>query len=384
MRYDVVVVGTGPAGSTAAYHLARAGVRVALVERETLPRHKTCGGGLVPRAIRWLPADIAPVVEHECRAVAVGLHPQDWSFVCRRADPIIRMTRRAPLDQLLARAAVDAGAELLAPWKAGAVVRQSGQVRLETDRGPLDASAVIAADGATGAVSGAAGWAAGRRAAPALEIEAYVDSATLARFGECARVDFGISRRGYAWVFPKTDHLSIGVLSTARGKVALGAAIEAYLHHLGIVPRGTVRHGYVIPLRPERPPFTRGRVMVVGDAAGLADPLTAEGISYAALSGRLAAQALIDAQLDAARAGPAYDAALRRHVLPDLRAARILARVVYGPVPLQAVAYRVLGRALANAITDVAFGEGSYARSLARRLAGLGRAQTEAPRRDQR
>jgi geranylgeranyl reductase family protein len=376
VRYDVVVVGTGPAGSTAAYHLARAGLRVALVEREALPRHKTCGGGLVPRAVRWLPVDVTPVVEHECRAVAVGLLPRGSSFVCRRAEPIIRMTSRAALDHLLAGAAAAAGAELLAPWRAGAVVHQPGQVRLETDRGPLDASAIIAADGATGAVSGAAGWAAGRRPVPALEIEAQVDSATFARFRECARVDFGIPRRGYAWVFPKADHLSIGVLSTTRGKVALGSALETYLHYLGIVPRGATRHGYVIPLRPERPPFMRGRVMVVGDAAGLADPLTAEGISYAALSGRLAAQALIDAQLDEGRAGQIYDAALRRLVLPELRAARLLARVVYGPPPLQAAAYRTLGRSLANAITDVAFGEGSYARSLARHLPGLGRHRT--------
>lgn len=373
MRYDVVVVGTGPAGSTTAYHLARAGLRVALVEREALPRHKTCGGGVVPRAVRWLPADITPVVEHECRAVAVGLLPQGWSFVCRRADPIIRMTRRAPLDQLLAGAAVGAGAELLAPCRLGALVHQPGGLRLESDRGPLDASVVVAADGATGAVSGAAGWTAGRRAAPALEIEAQVDGATLARFGGCARVDFGIPRQGYAWVFPKADHLSVGVLSTTRGKVALGSALETYLHHVGIVPRSAARHGYVIPLRPERPPFMRGRVMVVGDAAGLADPVTAEGISYAALSGRLAAEALIGAQLDEARAGAAYDTALRRHVLPELRAARMLARLVYGPSPLQAAAYRTIGRSLANAITDVAFGEGSYARSLARRLIGFGR-----------
>jgi geranylgeranyl reductase family protein len=368
VRYDVVVVGTGPAGSTAAYHLARAGLRIALVEREALPRHKTCGGGIVPRAVRWLPTDIAPVVERECRTVAVGLFPRGWSIVCRRAEPIIRTTRRAPLDHLLARAAADAGAELLAPWHVQGVVHQPNQVRLETDRGALDAGVVVAADGATGAVSGAAGWAAGRRAVPALEIEAQVDDATLARFVACARVDFGIPRRGYAWVFPKADHLTIGVLSTTRGKVALGSALETYLEHLGIVPRRAVRHGYVIPLRPERPPFMRGRVMVVGDAAGLADPITAEGISFAALSGRLAAQAIIAGQLDEARVGAAYEDALRRDILPELRAARILARVIYGPLPLQAAAYRTLGRALANAITDVAFGEGSYARSLARRL----------------
>jgi geranylgeranyl reductase family protein len=371
VRHDVIVVGTGPAGSTAAYHLAQAGVQVALVEREALPRHKTCGGGIVPRAARWLPTDIGPAVERECRAVAVGLVTRGWTFVCRRAEPIIRMTRRAPLDHLLAQAAAAAGADLLAPCRVRALARGAGQIRLDTERGPLDAAFVIAADGATGTVARAAGWGAGRRAAPALEIEAQVDDATLAGSAACARIDFGIPRRGYAWVFPKADHLSIGVLSTSRGKVALGPALEAYLKHLGIVPRRATRHGYVIPMRPEPPPFVRGRVMVAGDAAGLADPITAEGISYAALSGRLAARALIDGGMDEARVAAAYDAALQREILRELHAARLLARLVYGPPPLQTAAYRTVGRRLAEALTDVAFGEASYTRALARRLLGF-------------
>jgi geranylgeranyl reductase family protein len=368
MPYDVVVVGTGPAGSTAALRLAQGGARVALLERDALPRHKTCGGGIVPRAARWLATDITPVVERECRAVTVGLVTQGRSFTCRRDTPIIRMTRRAPLDHLLARAAEDAGAELIAPCRVRGVTRQGSGMQVDTDRGPLTAAFVVAADGATGTVSASRGWAAGRRAAPALEIEAQVDDPTLARFDGCARIDFGLPPRGYAWVFPKADHLSVGVLSTARGRVALGAALEAYLKRLGIAPRQVARHGYVIPLRPERPPFLRNRVMVVGDAAGLADPITAEGISYAALSGRLAAQALLDGELDEARAGPAYDGALRRTVLRELRAARLLARLVYSAAPIQAAAYRILGRRLAEALTDVAFGEGSYARAVTRWL----------------
>jgi geranylgeranyl reductase family protein len=368
MRYDVIVVGTGPAGSTAAWHLARAGVRVALVERDPLPRHKTCGGGLVPRAVRWLAADVAPVVERECRAVEIGLVSIGRSFVCRRAEPLIRMTRRAPLDHLLALAAADAGAELLAPCPVRHIAREPAAVRLDTERGPLTAAVVLAADGATGAISTAAGWAAGRQAIPALEIEAQVDDATLARFADRARIDFGLPPRGYAWVFPKADHLSIGVLSTARGRVPLAGALERYLRYVGIAPRHAARHGYVIPLRPVRPPFMRGRVIVAGDAAGLADPITAEGISYAALSGRLAAAALIEGALDEARAAPPYEAALRTRILSELRAARLLARIVYGPAPLQAAVYRLLGPRLADAVADVVFGEGSYGQALARRL----------------
>jgi geranylgeranyl reductase family protein len=360
MRYDVAVVGAGPAGSTAAFHLARAGLRVALLEREPVPRYKTCGGGLVGRAIRWLPGPVAPAVERVCREIVVGLAPRGLAFSCRRPDPLITMTMRSALDALLARSAAEAGAELLAPCAVTSVEPGGDGVRLGTPRGPLHAEFVVGADGATGTVARAAGWDARRHAIPAIEVEARVDDATLARLGQAARFDFGVPPRGYAWVFPKAGHLSIGVLTTRRGSHDLARSLWQYLAQLGIRPLHVERHGYVIPTRRANGPLARGRLLAVGDAAGLADPLTAEGISFAALSGRLAARALVRGGLDQARTRDRYERAVARHILPELRAAGVLARFVYGPPPVQNAVYRTLGPRLAAAVADVAAGTRSW------------------------
>lgn len=367
MTYDVAVVGAGPAGSTAAFHLARAGLRVALVEREALPRYKTCGGGLVARALDWLPTPVTAVTDRVCHEVVVGLLPRRLTFRCRRDRPLVTMTMRAPLDRLLAETAAAAGARLMEACPVTGLDPDGAGVRLATPAGGLRATFVVAADGVTGPVSRAAGWDARRHAVPALELEAEVDDATLARFADAARFDFGLPARGYAWVFPKARHLSVGVLSMRRGARNLGGALTAYLARLDIRPRRATRHGYVIPVRPPAGGLVRGRLLAVGDAAGLADPLTAEGISFAALSGRLAADALADARLDPGETRRRYERAVATRIRPELRGGALLARVVYGPRVVQEATYRGLGRRLAELVADVASGVRSYRRPLGRR-----------------
>jgi len=366
MTYDVVVVGAGPAGSTAAFHLAQAGLRVALVERERIPRYKTCGGGLVARALRWLPAPVAPVTERVCHEIVVGLLPRGLTFTCRRPDALVTMTMRPALDRLLTETAAAAGVDVFASCPVTAVEPGDAGVRLRTAAGPLRAGFVVGADGATGLVSRVAGWDTRRAAIPALELEAEVDDATMARRSGAARFDFGLPRRGYAWVFPKATHLSIGVLSTRRGARDLSGALAAYLEYLDIRPRRATRHGYVIPVRRAESPLVRRRLLAVGDAAGLADPLTAEGISFAALSGRLAADALVAGGLDESRVRARYERAVAARIRPELRAAGVLARFIYGPRPIQETVYRAVGARLADAVADVASGVRTYRTALTR------------------
>lgn len=362
---DVAVVGAGPAGATAAHLLAEAGVRVALLEKAPLPRAKTCGGGIVGRAAQWLAADITPAVEHTCSTATVSLRGEQV-VSCHRETPLIRMTMRAALDALLAEAAARAGADLRTPCRVTAMATTERAVRLTTDRGTVDAGFVICADGATSSVARKAGWAPAHSAVPALEMEAEVDDATLRHFHQSARFDFGLPPDGYAWVFPKASHLSIGVLSTRRGSINLRAVLASYLRLLEIAPlRGDVS-GAVIPIRPVRGPWMRNRVLVVGDAAGFVDPLLAEGISAAAMSGRLAAAAITENDLHHANTVRAYQAKLRSTLLPELRSAARLSRLVYAPRPVQAAVYRSFAPALAEALADVVAGLATYRQALAR------------------
>lgn len=371
---DVAVVGAGPAGATAALHLARGGLKVALVEQEPLPRYKTCGGGLVPRALRHLPADVQRVIERTCPTAELHLLDADRHFSVTRSPSIIAMTMRARLDFQLTCCATAAGAELVAPCRVTGVASEHGRVRLETDRGPLTAAVVIAADGATSDVARRAGFGDGRHLAPALEYEITVDDATWSRYAAVARFDIGIVPHGYAWVFPKAAHLSVGVLSTRRGKIDLHRHLADYLRTLGVAPKTCERHGFVIPVRPRRGPLARGRVMLVGDAAGFADPVTGEGISFAAASGAIAAAVIVRCGLDDERIRRAYQTDLARSVLPELTVARALARLLYDYPQLRTFVFRRAGQRLVEAITDVSRGVRTYRGSLggwARSLAFL-------------
>ncbi|HYU89809.1 MAG TPA: geranylgeranyl reductase family protein [Gemmatimonadales bacterium] len=360
--FDVAVVGAGPAGATAALTLARRGLSVALLERDRLPRYKTCGGGLVGRALPLLPPDVERVLERRCGEADLHLLDANQRYRATRdplGPPIMAMTMRDRLDHVLASAAAAAGAALRAPCTVSGVSLEQRHVRLDTDTGPVTAAFVIAADGATGEVARLAGWEDGRHLIPALEYEVCVDDATLDRFARVPRFDVGIVPHGYAWVFPKTTHLSVGVLTTHRGAINLHRQLEGYLRVIRLAPQSMERHGFVIPVRPRAGPLARARMLLVGDAAGLADPVTAEGISLAARSGRLAADAIIASQLDPGRACAGYDTALRP-MLAELRVARTLARLLYEYPRARRWMFQRVGQRLVEAITDVFMGARTY------------------------
>jgi geranylgeranyl reductase family protein len=358
--FDVAVVGSGPAGATASRMLAERGLKVVLLEREALPRYKTCGGGLVARAFELLPKEVNGVIERNCDVAELHLLDRDLHFRAARRTRVVAMTMRDRLDHLLATAAVTAGAELRAPCRVTGVHHQRDGIRLDTDGGPVRAGFVIAADGVNSDVARLAGWRDGRHLVPALEYEVQVDDAALDRFARAPRFDVGLVPRGYAWVFPKATHLSVGVLTVHRGAINLHHHLGEYLRAIGLVPRSIERHGFVIPIRPRAGPLAQGRVLLTGDAAGLADPLTAEGISLAAQSGRLAAEAIHG---EPGRVRATY-AALLRPMLADLRVGRWLAHLLYDHPRARVWIFRRLGQRLVDAITDVFLGERTYRGSL--------------------
>ena len=356
--YDVAVVGAGPAGATAARVLARAGKRVALIEKETLPRYKTCGGGVVGRAFGMLPPDVRIPVEHPCLRAEANFLESGLSFRVERERAIVSMTMRADLDRALAEAAVAAGAELLAPCELRDLAQDGAGVALDTTCGTIRASWVVGADGALSAVARRAGWTHPLGAIPALEAELRVPADVHARFAGVARFDFEAMQAGYGWIFPKREHLSCGILTTERGSGGLRAALERYLARVGLpLPLATDLHGYVIPVKPRRGGFVRGRVLLAGDAAGLADPLTGEGISIGIWSGLLAAKSLARAAPDPSE----YVRSLRRELLPELRIARALGWVTYRRPKLARSLLRRRGRVFTERLTDVFLGERTYA-----------------------
>ncbi len=360
--WDAVVVGAGPAGALAAHDLARAGARVALLEREKLPRHKTCGGGIVWRARRALPIELpASAIERECVEAELRFSDRGRGWRVRGDAPLVTLVMRDAFDAALASAAAAAGAELRDGCPAVGVAVENGRARVETARGALVARFVVGADGAAGPVARSTGFPHAPRALPALEWEVEASPAAFAEFAPRTLFDFARDGDGYAWIFPKREHLSIGVLAKRPQPRALRDRLRARMRGLGLErfePRD--RQGWPIPVAPRPGDPARGPVLLAGDALGLADPITCEGISHALASGRLAARAIAAHPGDPARAARDYGESLEREVLSELRIASRLARLLYRPSRVRDALFGAFGQGLCEAMARVISGERRY------------------------
>ncbi len=360
--FDVAVVGCGPAGTTAARELASHGFKVALIDKETLPRYKVCGGGIVFRAREMLGVDISSVVESECHSARVTLLNSGISFDASRDEPIVSMVMRSKFDLLLTEHAQQAGAELITGFFIQSAEFNDHNVCLKGDGREIRARYVIAADGANSIMARLAGWKETRRMAPALECELAVSDDVASRFEGVTRFDFDMPPNGYGWVFPKGNHLSFGLGGFGFGRQrSLKAIFHEYAKKLNVdLPTDVEVHGYVVPISPRKDGFVRNRVFLVGDAAGVADPVSAEGISFAIRSGQIAVGALVDAQLDEPGATALYESRLADEVLVELAAGRKLARLLYTSEQVRRWMMSHYGENMAQAIADVYLGKRSY------------------------
>jgi len=328
--YDCIVVGAGPGGSTAAYELARQGVRVGLFEKQSLPRTKPCGGCLSLKIDRILPPDFHPLIERTIYGVRFtfeGLRP-----IHRRSDdPVAYMVMRDRFDAFLAGRAEAAGAILHEGETVRAVRELEDGVVVETTRGVYRTPFLVGADGATGIVARDLGLKPGKRLAVALEGEVTVAPAMLDALGDEVWIEFGSVPYGYGWVFPKRDHLSVGVGGLKDHMGHPRDYYDAYMEDEGLLEaiEREERRGFIIPVFDDgRTPRRTAHALLVGDAAGLVDPFLGEGIYYAIRSGQLAAEAIAGT-----RAGlsglDTYDAFLEEDILPDFAAARKMSRMLY-------------------------------------------------------
>ena len=299
---DVAIVGAGPAGSTAAYRLATAGARVLLLDKATFPRDKPCGGGVTGRAARLLPFSIEPVVEDVVDRLECGLGYRH-RFVRRSRAPLAYMTQRRRLDHFLLEKAAAAGAEV--------------RVGETTDARELDAPIVIGADGCNGSSAKQLGLADGIVHGVALEAN-YPHEA---RFAGGMVLEIAAIRGGYGWVFPKGDHVNVGVGGNAEEGPRLRRELRRMCEAYGIDPdTGRETRGYRLPLRLQGARLARGRTAVIGDAAGLVDPFSGDGMYEAFLSARLVAEAALEVLAGREETLDAYQAAVERRITPLTRA----------------------------------------------------------------
>jgi flavin-dependent dehydrogenase len=387
----VIIVGAGPAGATAARTLARAGVAVSLLDRSRFPRNKPCGGGISLRVLKrfpYLERELGRIATHRVSRLYLE-GPGGESTVIESDVPAALMIRRVEFDELLVSLAVEAGAELVTDAEIVQASEHDDRVTLVARDGRrFDASMVIAADGVHSVLGRRLrlnpGWPAASIALDMMEETPRstlrdVDPSTLwvaygyeprdrfvdtgpghgdgqrsGRSGGPARggVDGGdfspqVRRRsrapeGYAYVFPKRDHVNIGlgyVLAHFRSSVtdapyALQRAFVGDLRSRGVVEGESVRRNFTPFMIPVGGPLARpgrGRVLLAGDAGGFVNGFTAEGIYYAMVSGELAADAIRETTRASVRTlASRYRRKCDREIGAELRDSVLIQRYLFG------------------------------------------------------
>jgi geranylgeranyl reductase family protein len=311
-NYDVIVAGAGPGGATAAYFLGRAGRRVLVLEKERLPRYKPCGGGISAVLLEQFPFSFEPVFESRPAEVVYSLRGEAVSVPL--AGRPLRMVMRDSFDSFLLDRT---GAEVRAGRPVRKVREEAGRVEVETADGEVFSAAhLIGADGANSAVARSLGLRRGKAPAAAIEAEVRVPPEALARFEGRLEFLFGEVRLGYLWIFPKRDHLSVGIGALLPGPGMLQKQLRRVMAEQGIDLDGAPLRGHPLPINLRRGPVCTRRTLLVGDAAGLMDPLSGEGIRPAILSGRLAAEAILAGRPESYAA--AVERRLGRNRLPAL------------------------------------------------------------------
>ncbi|MCM0673941.1 geranylgeranyl reductase family protein [Micromonospora phytophila] len=313
--WDLAVVGAGPAGLSAASVAARAGLRTLVVERAEHPRYKTCGGGLIGTSLAAVRERIE-VPAHDRVDTVTFTRDGRRGFTRRHADaPLVTMVRRDEFDDRLRAAAVAAGAEVRQRVAVRAVDQNPDAVRLRlADGETVHARAVVGADGSSGVTARHVGVR-HRQVDLGLELELPVPPREQSRWRGRLLLDWGPLPGSYAWVFPKGDLLTVGVIAARGEGERTREYLRAFVDRLGLAGvEPTHDSGHLTRCREDDSPLRRGRVLVAGDAAGLLEPWSREGISYALRSGELAGAAVAAGDL----AG--YERAVRRDLVPSMRA----------------------------------------------------------------
>ena len=292
-RFDAIVVGAGPAGSVTAIRLSRAGARVLLVDRARFPRDKPCGGGLTMRAVRELPVSVEPVVEHVVDRM--GLRLKYGNRIERRgSEPLILMTQRLRLDHHLLRQAQTAGADVREGVKVAEINTDDEAVSVRVDGEPVSGAVLVGADGVNGAVRKTLGL--GGDYVLGVALEGNVPNDVVGdRYRQVAELELGVIPGGYGWVLPKGDHVNVGVGGWEREGPTLRMRLAELCREHGIPSAAVCAiRGHRLPLRKPDATAARGRALLVGDAAGLVDPLSGDGMYEAFVSARLASAAIVD------------------------------------------------------------------------------------------
>ena len=348
--YDCIIVGAGPAGATAAYHLGKTGHQVLLLEAAPLPRYKPCGGGVSPQIASWFDFDFAPAISMTVSKVRYTLNLEDPVEVELPPEQALWMVRRDIFDHLIVKQAQAQGVTLWDHTKAQGVAAKSDGWQVDTSQGPVRGRFLIAADGARGSMAKWLGFT-HRRYQQAAALEAEPRLAVPPE--PLIYADLGLLRGGYLWNFPKADGYSIGggIFRTGgQRRYDLLTPLLSYTETFRVDASQVKPYGHPILIWDGPQPLHTHRAVLAGEAACVVDPFTAEGIRPSIFSGLQAARAVHQGLQGDDQALSRYTEAINREWGEEMRWARRMAGLVY---QLPKLTYRVGVKRSSSSVTLV-------------------------------
>ena len=331
---DVIISGAGPAGTIAAWHLQKSGIRTLIFDKSSFPRYKVCGAGLTHKILSVIPFDISPVIHTTIRSFRFSSGFTDV-FTRTSEFPLMYCTMRDELDAFLLAKAEEAGAKIMTDEKVIELKQDDKGVMVKTAKGEYRSMFLIGADGASSRVARTFGMNSSIEWGIAWEAEVTSTPEMIQQYKDTVFLDWGTFPGGYAWIFPKKDHFSIGIGGPAHMAKKMPAYYEKFLVSAGIPVSETISNrSHPLPVRTRQAVFHSGRTLIAGDAAGLTDALTGEGIFWAVKSGMMAAE-VIRQRMDGEISDLAlYSGRINSEILPELLEAKNIG-ALFNAIPLR-------------------------------------------------
>jgi len=367
--FDCIIVGAGPAGGTAAYHLAKRGCSVLLLEKAELPRYKPCGGGVSPAVQKWFDFDLTPAISFKINSVCYTWNQGDPVEVNLDVPPIW-MVRREVFDYFLVKQAIAQGAQLRDKTAVTGIEWQGACWQVNTASEPVTGRYLIAADGAKGPMAKWLGFPQRKYTmGSALEAEIPTEQQKLTS----AYFELGMIKKGYGWNFPKTDGYSIGVgRFWGRTPEKFKQKLAAYAKMFNVDELAAKPYGHPIYLWNGNQKLHTENAVLAGEAAGVVDPFTAEGIRPSIFSGMGAAYAIAEAIAGDINALEKYTTTIKEEWGAEMIWAQGIAQAFYN---FPSIGYKAGIKQQSNTITmtKIFAGERRYsdaAKSALKRLLG--------------
>ncbi|WP_300462582.1 geranylgeranyl reductase family protein [Desulfobacula sp.] len=346
--FDVAIIGAGPAGTAAAFDLLIQGRKVLILDKYEFPRKKACAGGITPKGYHLFRYDISPIVKRKCRIIKIKPLNKKPFFVTDDRT-LCYMTRREELDFFSLKKVISIGADFRVIKKIQSIGETPFSVDIYTDSGCFRASYLIGADGANSVVRRCVSTVRFYEKQLAIEADVRVGRPDMYQM----EFDFSRLRNCYYWLFPKDDHVNIGIYSLAANARPQVQRLIDFAESRLLTSRLEAIKGYPIctggfKYRPDSK-----RILLAGDAAGLAERLLGEGIFFAVKSGQQAAQSILESEHAAVSARDLYLEKLKP-IQTDLKAYDLSSKWFYRfpRVSLKALSFPFIRNRFVNGYAD--------------------------------